>query len=146
VSDRSKKRCGLQMNLAPHPFNVHFFFSSSVCFPVERVKFEDRACCEIGSNVPSKKCPNKTGIIVGSTIASLFVICCCGWVFYKKCYKREVRTTNTPKKATLVSATLPDDSVLASSHVIPGVQELSSSEELSSFLSTNAFSLVCFSA
>jgi len=83
------------MNSAPHPFNVHFFFFS-VCIPVEGVKYEDRTCCEIGSNVPSEMCPNEIdtsssneisiGIIVGSSIASLCVICCCGWVFYKKCY------------------------------------------------------------
>jgi|SaaInl74LU_5_DNA_1037368.scaffolds.fasta_scaffold19185_1 hypothetical protein len=80
------------MNSAPHPFNVHFFFFS-VCIPVEGVKYEDRTCCEIGSNVPSEMCPNEIdtsnkisiGIIVGSSIASLCVICCCGWVFYK-CY------------------------------------------------------------
>mmetsp|Transcript_3025 Transcript_3025/g.4402 ORF Transcript_3025/g.4402 Transcript_3025/m.4402 type:complete len:399 (+) Transcript_3025:347-1543(+) len=61
---------------------------------MEGVKYEDRTCCEIGSNVPSEMCPNEIdtsneisiGIIVGSSIASLCVICCCGWVFYKKCY------------------------------------------------------------
>jgi hypothetical protein len=109
---------------------------------VEGVKYEGRACCEIGSNVPSEMCPNEIdtsdgidtsneisiGIIVGSSIASLCVICCCGWVFYKKCYKRE---TNTPEKVTLVSVpsvpaavisstnSLPVGSVVSSSHVIP---------------------------
>ena len=135
VSDANRRR-GLHMNSAPHPFNVHFFFFS-VCIPVEGVKYEDRTCCEIGSNVPSEMCPNEIdtsssndisiGIIVGSSIASLCVICCCGWVFYKKCYKQE---TNTPEKVTLVSVpsvpaamisstnTLPVGSVVSLSHVI----------------------------
>lgn len=78
------------------------------CFSVEGVKYEDRACCEIGSNVPSETCglPDEIdtvwiGIVVGSIIVSLCIICCCGWVFYK-CYK-QIPSTKT-KKVTLVSA------------------------------------------
>jgi hypothetical protein len=74
--------------------NVHFVFSP-VRFPVEGVKYEDCACCEIGSNVPSEMCPNEIdtsneidttliGIIVGSSIASLCVICCCGCFFLQE--------------------------------------------------------------
>ena len=96
VSDANRHR-GLHMNSAPHPFNVHFFFFS-VCIPVEGVKYEDRTCCEIGSNVPSEMCPNEIdtsssneisiGIIVGSSIASLCVICCFGWVFTRSVTSR----------------------------------------------------------
>ncbi len=79
---------------------------------MEGVKYSDRACCEIGSNIPSEICsiPDEmmdtntmamgTGGIVGVIIASLFIICCCGLVSYKKCYKPR---TNASKTITVVS-------------------------------------------
>jgi len=83
---------------------------------VEGVKYKDRACCEIGSNVPSEMCgiPDDDDIhtteidtcestnsiggggILGITISVLFVICCCGWLFYK--HKKVAPPTDAPKE------------------------------------------------
>jgi len=77
---------------------------------VEGVKYEDRACCEIGSNVPSEMCgipdeidtteidtsTNSIGLVLGITIPVLFVICCCGWLFYK--HKKVAPPTDAPKE------------------------------------------------
>ncbi|KAK1735823.1 voltage-dependent calcium channel-like protein [Skeletonema marinoi] len=78
---------------------------------VEGVKYEDRACCEIGSNVPSEMCgipdeielldtteidtsTNSIGLVLGITIPVLFVICCC---FYKH-KKVSSPPTDVPKE------------------------------------------------
>ena len=75
---------------------------------VDGVKYEDRACCEIGSNVPSEMCgipdeidtteidtsTNSIGLVLGITIPVLFVICCC---FYKH-KKVSSPPTDVPKE------------------------------------------------
>ncbi|KAK1735864.1 voltage-dependent calcium channel-like protein [Skeletonema marinoi] len=94
---------------------------------VDGVKYEDRACCEIGSNVPSEMCgvpdeidtteldtsTNSIGLILGITIPVLFVICCCGWLFCK--HKKVSPPTEAPKEVIGTNA-LPVASV---SYAIP---------------------------
>lgn len=83
---------------------------------VEGVKYEDRACCEIGSNVPSEMCgipdeidtteidtsTNSIGLVLGITIPVLFVICCCGWLFCK--HKKVSPPTDVPKEVVGTNA------------------------------------------
>ena len=48
---------------------------------VQGKKFEDRACCEIGGDVPSDMCPASTGLIIGIVVAvvAAIVLLICLW-------------------------------------------------------------------
>jgi hypothetical protein len=78
---------------------------------LEGVKYEDRACCQIGSNIPSDVCvySNVDGarinmfVIVGS-VAGLVLFCCVGWLIYK-CCKSVV--TKAPPNYTITLETAP---------------------------------------
>jgi len=104
---------------------------------VEGVKYEDRACCEIGSNVPSEMCgipdeidtteidtsTNSIGLILGITLPVLFVIifflvpalyvCCCICIIYGP---PDVPKEVAPAAATPSTSALPVASV---SYAIP---------------------------
>ena len=113
----AKIYCSISSHLT---LNFLFFCS------VEGVKYEDRACCEIGSNVPSEMCgipdeidtteidtsTNSIGVggILGITLFVLFVIIC----ICRPTNKRTKRSA--PAAATPSTNTLPVASV---SYAIP---------------------------
>ena len=76
------------------------------------MKYEDRACCQIGSSIPSDVCvhSNVDGarinmlVIVGS-VAGLVLFCCFGWLLYKCC--KSVVPMKTPPNYTITLETAP---------------------------------------
>ena len=79
---------------------------------LEGVKYEDRACCQIGSSIPSDVCvySNVDGarinmMVIAGSVAGLVLFCCFGWLIYK-CFK-SVLATKAPPNYTITLETAP---------------------------------------
>ena len=131
----------------PSPLYIDSFSSLLSHYSVEGLEYSDRACCEIGSNVPSETCyfpddngdsfgtltPRGMGLLFAVAISGLCFLCCCGAVFWK-CYKQSI--PQRAKKVTVISLpstpapapagtvpstnTVPVASAVPSSYMIPG--------------------------